>query len=325
MRILITGGCGFIGSSLANFHLNKGDEIRIVDDLSTGALQNIAPFQNNPAFHFDQGDLLTWSGLDEAVSWAERIYHMAAVVGIFRVLKEPLKMMQTNVSSTERLLQIVSSSTSRPHVIIASSSSVYGPTSKSVSNENDVLMVESINHPLRLYAISKIADEALATAYHQAFQLPLTVLRFFNVIGPRQTGMYGMVVPRFVKQACLNEPITVFGDGNQTRSFCDIRDVISEVDLLIRNTKATYEIVNIGNDHDITINELAELVRKRANSKSEIKHIPYREAYGMEFTDIAKRRPDITKIRQLTGFTPRWSLEQTVDDLIDLHAKTGHV
>lgn len=325
MRILITGGCGFIGSNLTDFHLRKGDEVHIVDDLSTGTLQNISAFQNNPGFHFDHSDLLTWPGLNDAVNWAERIYHLAAVVGIFRVLKEPLKLMQTNVSSCERLLQAVSVSASRPHTIIASSSSVYGPTIKSVSNENDNLIVESIDHPLRLYAISKIADEALAIAYHQTFQMPLTVLRLFNVIGPRQTGMYGMVVPRFVKQACLNEPMTIFGDGNQTRSFCDIRDVMLELDFLIRKTETNCEIVNIGNDHEITINELAELIRKRANSKSEIKHISYREAYGLEFIDFAKRRPDINKLSRLSGFTPQWTLEQTIDDLIALYVKTGRV
>lgn len=325
MRILITGGCGFIGSNLIGFHLKKGDEVHIVDDLSTGTLQNIAPFKNNPSFHFDHADLLTWPKLDEAVNWAERIYHLAAVVGIFRVLKEPLKLMQTNIASCERLLQVVSTSTSRPHVIITSSSSVYGPTTNSVSNEDDCLMIESIDHPLRLYAITKIADEALAIAYHQAFQMPLTVIRLFNVIGPRQTSMYGMVVPRFVKQACLNEPITVFGDGNQTRSFCDIRDVMTELDLLIRKTKANCEIINLGNDREITINDLAELIRKRANSKSEIKYIPYHEAYGLEFIDTATRRPDLNKLRQLTGFAPQWTLEQTIDDLIALHAKTGDV
>ena len=321
MKIFITGGSGFIGSHITDFHLRRGDEVRVIDDLSTGTLNNILPFQNNSSFHFENDDLLTWPGLSEAVNWADRIYHLAAVVGIFRVLAEPLKVMQTNVIATDRLFQLASIRPSLPHIVFASSSSVYGPSPKLILNEDDGLMVEAEGYPLRLYAISKLSDEALATAYHATYQLPFTILRFFNVVGPRQTGAYGMVIPRFVKQAYRNEPLTVFGDGSQTRSFCDVRDVTTALDLLMKNTDIRYEVINVGNNREITINELAELVRTRAHSHSEIRHIPYREAYGIDFRDITKRHPDLSKLKKLTGYSPQYTLEQTIDDLLTLEAK----
>jgi UDP-glucose 4-epimerase len=322
MRILVTGGCGFIGSHIAEYHLAKGDEVSVVDDLSTGSLDNIASFKANPAFYFENANILNWPNLPKSVAWADRIYHMAAVVGIYRVLREPVNVLTTNIHGCEKLLHAVSMSGHTPQVIITSSSSVYGHSETATLSEKDDLVIKSSAHPLWNYALNKIADEALGFAYFHTAKIPITVIRLFNTIGPRQTGHYGMVVPRFVQQACRGEPITVFGDGTQTRSFCDVRDVLTALNLLASTPKSNGEIVNIGYDKEIVINDLAELIRRKANSDSKIKHIPYKEAYGEELTDIKQRRPDLTKLCQLTGFKHQWPLEKTIDDLIQKFRET---
>ena len=316
MRILITGGCGFIGSHIAEYHLAKGDEVLVVDDLSTGSLDNIATFKDNPAFRFENASILNWPNVQESVLWAERIYHMAAVVGVYRVLKDPINVLTTNIHGCEKLLHAIAITEHRPQVIVTSSSSVYGHSDNPMLSEKDDLLIKSSAHPLWNYALSKIADEALGLAYYHSMKIPVTVIRLFNTIGPRQTGQYGMVVPRFIKQACTGEPITVFGDGTQTRSFCDVRDVLSALNLLANTPKSNGQIVNVGYDVEIVINDLAELIRKKANSNSKIQYIPYKEAYGEEITDIKQRRPDLTKLCQLTGFKHQWPLEKTIDDLI---------
>ncbi|MEN9449472.1 MAG: hypothetical protein RJA83_86 [Pseudomonadota bacterium] len=316
MHVLVTGGCGFIGSNLVEFHLAKGDEVSVVDDLSTGSLDNIRPFQTNHKFHFEQADILHWENMQKAVAKADRIYHMSAVIGMYRVLAEPVKVLATNILGCEKLLHAIARSKSRPQVIIPSSSSVYGHSKSPVMNENLDLVIMSAAYPLKNYALSKIVTEALAGAYFHKYQIPVTIVRLFNTIGPRQSGQYGMVVPRFVKQACRGEPITVFGDGTQTRSFCDVRDAINAVNLLADRSENNGEIVNVGRDKEISINELAKLVCKLANSKSEIQYVPYIKAYGEELVDIKQRRPDLTKLYKLTGFKHQWTLEQTIENLI---------
>lgn len=316
MRILITGGCGFIGSHLAEFHLEKGDEVYVVDDLSTGSIENIVPFQKNPHFRFEQADILTWSNLDKAVSWADRIYHMAAVIGVFLVISEPIKVLETNINGYRRVLDAVVKSSSHPRIIVASSSSVYGDSPNKILSEDNESIVGPPSYPLRNYAISKLADEGLSLAYTQKNNLAITTIRIFNCIGPRQTGQYGMVVPRFVKQACHNDPLTVFGDGTQTRSFCDVRDLIVALSMLAENEATIGEIINIGNDSEITINELAEIVRTLANSKSKIEYQSYVDAYGKNFVDIKNRRPDLTKLFHFTSFKHKWTLQDTIADLI---------
>lgn len=318
MRILITGGCGFIGSHLIDFHLKKGNEVITVDDLSTGSMENIAPFTNLKTFKFYHNDLLTWPEIAEAVQWADRVYHLASIVGIFRVLSEPLRVMEVNLNGTYRLFKTVAESNNRPPVIFTSSS-VYGHSKKASMSEDDNLIVEPSN-PLKIYAVSKLTAETLAIAFHKQYGLPITIVRLFNAVGPHQTGLYGMVVPRFIQQACSNLPLTVFGDGNQTRSFCDIRDILASMDLLDLDSNA-FNIVNIGNDHEITINDLAQLVISSTNSTSIIKHIPYQDAYGMEYSDTAKRRPNIQKLKQLTGYEFQWPLEKTIHNLVSLYTQ----
>ncbi|MBV9576528.1 MAG: GDP-mannose 4,6-dehydratase [Gammaproteobacteria bacterium] len=316
MRILVTGGAGFIGSHIVDFHLTRGDEVKVIDDLSTGSTKNIDQFKDKNNFEFTQGSLLTCPVLEKYATWAERIYHMAAVIGVYRVIAEPINVLNTNITATEHLFKLIANSQAKPRIIIASSSSVYGHSPKPLLNEKDSLIVSPHVQPLWGYAVSKIADEALASAYHQMHQLNITPVRFFNTVGPRQTGLYGMVVPRFVQQACRGEPLTIFGDGTQTRSFCDVRDSIVALDIIAEKNLSIAEPINVGNDSEITINELANIVRKCANSSSSVNYVPYKEAYGKDFHDIKQRRPDISKLRELTGFKHKWTLEETVKDLI---------
>lgn len=319
MRILITGGCGFIGSHLIAFHLAKGDQVHIVDNLSAGSLDNIKPFHQNERFQFEEANILTWPNLYKEVQWADRIYHMAAVVGVFKVLAEPVNVVETNITGCERLLHAVLKTGCKARVIIASSSSVYGDSKAVELSEKDNLIVKPIGHSLSCYAVSKIAQETIAHAYFSEHKIPISIIRLFNVIGPRQTGRYGMVVPRFVKQALNNEPITIFGDGTQTRSFCDVRDAVMAINLLAGRPETIGEIINVGNDHELSINELAKLIHQHSNSQSVYQHIPYEQAYGEAFIDTTQRRPCLKKLIKLTDFKHCWSLEQTIDDLILLN------
>lgn len=314
MNILITGGCGFIGSNLAAFYLAKGHHVYVVDDLSTGSLDNIASMQNNPQFRFDKADINAWPQLEEAVKWADRIYHIAAVIGIFRVLAEPVHVVDTNISGSARLFHAVAAHGKQKRLIFASSSCVYGDAVH--SDEDGELIIRQKGNPLLAYAVSKLADETIAMALYKETQFPITIVRLFNVIGPHQTGQYGMVVPRFVKQACHNKPITIFGDGTQSRSFCDVRDAISAIDLLAENNDAIGEIFNVGCDAEISINDLAVLVKKQANSDSVFEYVAYEKAYGGEFVDTQHRRPNLKKLIKYTGFEPQWDLKSTVDYLI---------
>ncbi|MET4027153.1 UDP-glucose 4-epimerase [Marinobacter sp. MBR-99] len=317
MHVLVTGGAGFIGSHIAEYHLARGDKVHVVDNLSTGSRENINGFLGNARFHFDEADIVTWEGLDKAVAWADRIYHMAAVVGVYRVLREPVGTMATNIAGTERVLRAVESGGWSPQVVLASSSEVYGPHSEPRLSEDDSLIIQS-GAPLRWnYAISKLADEGFGLAYAREHNIPVIIARFFNTVGPRQTGRYGMVVPRFVQRAVANEPITVFGDGEQSRSFCDVRDTVAILDRLASMPDLPNgEIVNVGSDREISINDLARLVIDVAQSQSPIDHIPYKEAYGAEFEDIRHRRPSLDKLRRLTGYEHEWTLESTLADLI---------
>lgn len=324
MHVLVTGGAGFIGSHVAEFHRKRGDKVHVIDNLSTGSRENVAPCRETgpcvgePAFHFTEGDVLTMNHLPRLATWADRIYHLAAMVGMFRVVKEPIAVLATNIAGTERLLRAVDEEKWDSQVILASTSEVYGHSPEPKLVETQVLYTPPSGKSLRWnYAISKLANEVLGLSYHQRKQMKVVVPRLFNTVGPRQTGKYGMVVPRFVARAVEGQDLIIFGDGKQTRCFIDVRDTVNFLNLLAENPEAHGQVINVGNDREISINELAELTIELAGSKSQIRHISYEEAYGPGFVDIARRRPEVAKLTSLTGFVPQWSLEDTLNDLIE--------
>ena len=323
MHVLVTGGAGFIGSHLVERHLARGDHVHAVDDLSTGNVENIRPFLDHPHFRFEEADVLTWANIEKVATWADRVYHLAAVVGVYRVIAEPTKVLATNIAACERLLRAIASGSWKPQVVIASSSEVYGHNEVGVLDEDMDLRVSTRAGTRWNYSVSKIADEALGLSYARKFGIPVVLGRFFNTVGPRQTGRYGMVLPRFVQQAVRGEPITIYGSGNQTRSFCDVRDTVVALDLLAQHATPDGLVVNVGNDQEITIRELAELVASRAQSHSTLHQQSYREAYGEDFEDIQRRRPMLTRLRELTGFRHQYPLTRTIDDLIEI-ARAQH-
>jgi len=352
VHVLITGGAGFIGSHLAEYHLKKGDKIHVVDNLSTGSTDNILPFNKSPNFRFDKEDILLWNGLEKAVAWADRVYHMAAVVGVFRVLEEPIKVLSTNIAGCERLLRCAYSSGWNPQIIIASSAEVYGNglpcrrdcyyRENSKHDETHMSLVNSIGEHLIQdfqedmepmvgsssitrwnYSISKLADEAFGLSYSKKFDMNVTVARIFNNVVPRQSARYGMVVPRLIKQAVSGSDITVFGDGSQSRCFCDVRDTTAALDLLANNSTSTGEIVNVGNDREVMIRDLARMVKDIADSDSQIKYIPYHEAYVEQFEDTYIRKPNLEKFFRLTGYKHEWTLEKTLEDLIERERRSA--
>lgn len=315
-KILITGGAGFIGSHLAQHHLEKGDAVFCIDNLTTGSESNFSEFKNSASFTFKTSDILTMSDLDQAVSWATRIYHLAAIVGVYRVLENPVDVLSVNVGACERVLQAASVLNKPPRIIIASSSEVYGLGAGALLSEKAKLIVEPDFNGRACYAMSKLANEAFSLAYNKKAHLPVTVVRLFNTIGERQSGRYGMVVPRFISQALKNEPLTIYGDGKQTRSFGNVKDVVMALDKLADNHDSVGEIINVGSDEEVSIHFLAELVIRLTKSQSKIEYIPYEKAYGIFFEDIKQRRPDLKKLRQYIDFQPSWTLEKTIKDLI---------
>jgi UDP-glucose 4-epimerase len=317
VHVLITGGAGFIGSHLAELHLARGDKVHVVDDLSTGSIENIRPFLKQQNFLFDHADLLTRDKLDRVAAWADRVYHLAAVVGVYRVLAEPTKVLAVNIAAFERLLRAVNASGWKPQLVLASSSEVYGHNDHDLLREEQDLVISTRTGTRWLYSVSKIADEALCMSFAKHFGIPTVITRFFNTVGPRQTGRYGMVIPRFIEQAVNGEDITVFGPGDQTRSFCDVRDTVAALDKVAEHaTTPEPLVVNVGNDREISINDLAQMIVERAGSSSRIQHMPLLQAYGEDFEDIRRRRPALERLRTLTDFKHKYTLEQTIDDLI---------
>ncbi|MBM3269619.1 MAG: GDP-mannose 4,6-dehydratase [Candidatus Sericytochromatia bacterium] len=308
MKVLITGGAGFIGSHLADALIERGDEVYVIDDLSTGSLDNVVHLRGNPRFHLVVDSVLNEAILNELVNRVDQVYHMAAVVGVKLVVESPVRTLETNIKGTEIVLQLCHRFNKK--VFIASTSEVYGR-----HHENRPLCenFERIYGPTTVgrwsYATSKAIDEFLAFAYHREHGLDVVVARFFNTVGPRQTGAYGMVIPRFVKWALGSEPITVYGDGTQSRSFTYVGDAVWAATHLMDCPEAVGELFNIGNGAEISILELAETVKAMTGSKSEIRFVPYESVYGQDFEDMEFRTPSIEKLSRYTGYRPTLNLE----------------
>lgn len=312
---LITGGAGFIGSYLAEDLLRQGYKVYAVDNLSTGNLDNIVHLQDNPNFVFEVGTIMDKDLMEELISACDMIFHLAAAVGVKLIIEKPVDTIETNVLGTEIVLHLANKH--EKSVLITSTSEVYGKNEKIPFKENDDSVYGPTSKSRWSYACSKAVDEFLALAYYHEKKLPVVIVRLFNTIGPRQTGRYGMVVPTFVKQALLGHDITVFSDGKQTRCFTDVRDVTGALIKLLNTPKAFGEVFNIGNNKDISIIKLAELIKKMTNSKSKIIYIPYDKAFEKGFEDMKKRLPDISKANGLIGFQPKIKLENSLADIIE--------
>ena len=313
MRFLVTGGAGFIGSHLVESLLAEGHEVVVIDDLSTGSLDNLAASASDRRLEMITADILEYPGLDKIVVSCDIVFHLAAAVGVELVVRDPVRTIMTNVHGTERVLKAAEGR--KVKTFIASTSEVYGKSDKEMFSEEDDLLIGPPTRSRWSYACSKLIDEFMAMAYHRATHQPVIVTRFFNTVGPRQTGRYGMVLPRFVKSALANEPLKVYGDGTQSRCFCHVKDTIRALMGLSGNPAALGQVFNIGSDRQCSINELAALVIQRTGSRSAITHIPYEEAYEPGFEDMLHRCPRTDKIRSLIGWRAERSLEQIVDDV----------
>lgn len=315
MKMLITGGAGFIGSHLAERLLELDHEVFIIDNLWTGSLDNIAAVQSNPRLHLVVDTILNESVMNELVFKVDRIYHLAAAVGVRNIMDHPVQTLDTNVKGTEVVLRLANRF--KKKIFIASTSEVYGNHLEHPLSEDDNRVMGSVKKRRWAYACSKSLDEFLALAYHDEKKLPVVIGRLFNTVGPRQTGQYGMVLPTFVQSALLGKPITVHGDGTQSRSFTHVKDVVEAIIKLMDEERAEGEIVNVGNDREVTINELAQKVKEMSGSNVEIEHIPYEKAYGPGFEDMVRRCPNISKIRDLIGFEPQHDLENIIRSVVD--------
>jgi UDP-glucose 4-epimerase len=315
LRILITGGAGFIGSYLAEAYLDRGDEVYVIDDLSTGSLENISRLTDNPLFHFVHDTILNREAMLELTGICDVVAHLAAAVGVKLILDEPLKSIHTNIVGTEIVLELANKF--RKKTFLASTSEVYGRNSHVPLAESDLRIYGSTHLARWSYAATKAMDEFLAIAYYRTNRLPIVIARFFNTVGPRQTGQYGMVIPRFVGQALKNEPITVYGDGIQTRNFTYVKDVVCAVIGLLDEPRAIGEIFNIGGDGEISINDLAARVKSITRSSSPIRHVPYDEAFQEGFEDMERRVPDITKINQLIGYKNTYDLDHILAEVVE--------
>ena len=321
MRVLITGGAGFIGSHLSDAYLQRGDEVFVVDDLSTGSIENIRHLKDHPGFHYTIDSMHNQPVTAELVDQCDVIFHLAAAVGVKLIVESPVRTIETNVHGTEVVLSLANKKKKR--VLIASTSEVYGLSAEVPFREDGNLVMGATTKGRWSYACSKAIDEFLALAYWREKKLPTIVVRLFNTVGPRQTGQYGMVIPTFVKQALAGRPITVYGTGKQSRCFCYVGDVVGALVKLMDSDESVGEVFNIGSNQEISILDLAKRVKELTSSASEIVFVPYDEAYEEGFEDMPRRIPDISKVNKLIGFKPQKSLDEILKSVIDFHSGDG--
>jgi len=322
-RVLITGGAGFIGSHLAEVLLDRGNHVTIIDDLSTGRYENIAHLSNHPNFHFAIESICNDVVMDRLVSECTQIFHLAAAVGVKLIVEQPVHTIETNITGTEAVLK--SALRYRANVLIASTSEVYGKGNAIPFHEDDDVVLGPTIRSRWAYAASKMVDEFLALAYYHEKGLPITIFRLFNTVGPRQTGQYGMVIPRFVKQAIAGRELTVYGDGLQTRCFMHVDDAVRAILALSESTQAVGKVFNIGSTEEISILELAQKILALTHrQENAINMVPYEEAYEEGFDDMRRRVPDISKIKQFTDWEPKRTLNQTLQDIITYYKNQGN-
>ncbi len=315
MNVFITGGCGFIGSHLAERLLGRGDRVMLLDDLSTGAMENVTHLIGRPGFEYRIGSALDVPLVSEYVDRADLTFHLAAAVGVKLIVERPVHTIETNVRATEVVLAAAAKKQKR--VLVASTSEVYGKSAQIPFREDQDLQLGPTSHSRWAYACSKALDEWLALAYFRERGVPVVIARFFNTVGPRQTGRYGMVLPNFAQQALRGDPITVYGTGLQSRCFGHVQDTVEAVLRLVATDAAYGGVFNVGSTTEVTMLDLAKMVRQAAGSNSEIRLVPYDEAYPPGFEDMMRRVPDVTRLEATTGFRPRTSLEQIITDVVE--------
>ena len=313
MKILITGGAGFVGSHLADKFIGQGHEITVIDDLSTGRYSNVEHLEGNPNFRLIIDTVLNAELMEELIRETDRVFHMASAVGVRLIMEQPVKTIETIFHGTDIVLKYCSRY--RKRVLIPSTSEVYGKGASIPFREEDDLLTGATDKHRWAYACAKTLDEFLALAHFKETRLPVVVVRLFNTVGPRQTGQYGMVVPRFVHSAIKNEPITVYGDGTQQRCFGHVLDVVEGLSKLLESPQCFGQVINLGNDEEVSIIGLAERAIGLTGSKSEVRYIPYEEAYGDGFEDMRRRVPGLEKAKKLIGYQPTRSLENIINDV----------
>jgi UDP-glucose 4-epimerase len=315
MKALITGGAGFIGSHLAEELLRRGEVVSVIDDLSTGRLENVEHLMSSPRFSIAVESILNEMVMDRLVSECDIIYHLAAAVGVELIVSKPVEVIQTNILGTETVLRMANRYLKK--VVITSTSEIYGKSDKVPFKESDDRVLGPTTKNRWSYSSSKAIDEFLALAYHKEKKLEVIIVRLFNTVGPRQTGRYGMVIPRLVVQALRGEPLTVYNDGSQVRCFAYVSDVVNAILGLVNHPNAVGQIFNVGNDEAISIKDLALKIKQKTKSDSEIRFIPYDEAYEEGFEDMSIRIPDLSKIKALIGYQPSVNLDGILDRVID--------
>jgi UDP-glucose 4-epimerase len=315
VKALITGGAGFVGSHLAEALLERGDEVFVLDNLSTGSIENIEQLKGDRRFHYCIDSIMSEPVTAELIDRVDVVFHLAAAVGVRLIVESPVNTIETNVHGTEMVLKLANKK--KKMVLVASTSEVYGKSNSVPFREDADLVMGPTSKGRWSYACSKAIDEFLALAYHKEKRLPVVVVRLFNTVGPRQTGRYGMVIPNFVKQALLGHPLTVYGDGSQSRCFGYVSDVVGALLSLVEHPDAVGEVFNVGNDRqEVTILQLAQRVKELTGSKSEIVRVPYDQAYEEGFEDMIRRVPDVGKLRRLTGYEPKVGLDEILERVI---------